>query len=189
MLLNLKYYISIFYFSLIYSYVMFPLYIKDQNISLTDTPNEFIDKIMRSDYYILINIGSKNISVKAFLDSFTTELMIAGEGVKYSKYNESISGSYECIYCVNKEYYSGWYSEGVISTEDFYIQNNFSQFDLVHKIKFIVGKKSIYMDPPEGVSGLQLPIFNSDPDYNIINTYQNQILSNNNIEIIFYEKN
>ena len=170
MLLNLKYYFLIFSFSFISTYVMFPLHINDKNFSSNDTPNDFINKIIDSDLYILINIGSKNTSVRAFLDIYSNELRIGGEGIKLSKYNESISDSYECIYCVNKEYYSGWYSEGVISTEDFYVLNSSNQYDLVHKMKFILGKKSIYINPPEGTCGLQLPLFNSEPDYNIINS-------------------
>ena len=36
-------------------------------------------------------------------------------------------------------------------------------------MKYILAKRSIYMDPSEATCELQLPKFNSEPDYNLIN--------------------
>ena len=173
MSISLKYIIFLLSISFIYSYVVFPLYIKNQNIHPSDSPYEFIAKILDSDLYTQINIGSQKTTVKASIDIYRTELMIAGDGVKRNKYNESNSNSYNCTYCKIKEYYNGWYSEGIISTEDFYIEKNKNEFEVVHNMKFILAKKSIYMDPPEATCGLQLPQFGSEPDYNLINSLKN----------------
>ena len=167
MLFKLKNIILIFIVSFIYSYISFPLFINERNLSSIDTPQQIIEKLKSSEVYIMINIGSQKTKVKCYLDNYITEFMIAGEGVRNNKYNESNSDSYNCTYCAIKEYYSGWYSEGVISTEDFYIQNNVGEINVAHKMKFILAKKSIYMEPPEGICGLQLPTFGSQFDYNL----------------------
>ena len=187
MSISLKYINFILSISFIYSYVVFPLYIKSQNIHPSDSPYEFIAKILDSDLYTEINIGSKKTIVKASIDVYRTELMIAGDGVKRNKYNESNSDSYNCSYCKIKDLYDGWYSQGIISTEDFYIQKNKSEFNTVHNIKFILAKSSIYMDPPEAICGLQLPKFNSEPDYNIINSLKNANQTNSYNWYLDYE--
>ena len=187
MSISLKYINFILSISFIYSYVVFPLYIKSQNIHPSDSPYEFIAKILDSDLYTEINIGSKKTIVKASIDVYRTELMIAGDGVKRNKYNESNSDSYNCSYCKIKDLYDGWYSQGIISTEDFYIQKNKSEFNTVHNMKFILAKSSIYMDPPEAICGLQLPKFNSEPDYNIINSLKNANQTNSYNWYLDYE--
>ena len=187
MSISLKYINFILSISFIYSYVVFPLYIKSQNIHPSDSPYEFIAKILDSDLYTEINIGSKKTIVKASIDVYITELMIAGDGVKRNKYNESNSDSYNCSYCKIKDLYDGWYSQGIISTEDFYIQKNKSEFNTVHNMKFILAKSSIYMDPPEAICGLQLPKFNSEPDYNIINSLKNANQTNSYNWYLDYE--
>ena len=173
MSISLKYINFLFLISFIYSYVVFPLYIKNQNIHPSDNPDEFIEKILDFDLYTEFTIGSQKTIVKASIDIYRTELMIAGEGIKSNKYNESNSNSYNCTYCKIKNFYNGWYSEGIISTEDFYIQKNKNKFDTIHNMKFILGKRSIYLDPPEAICGLQLPKLNSEPDYNLINSLKN----------------
>ena len=183
----LKYINFLLSISFIYSYVVFPLYIKNQNIHPSDSPYEFISKILDSNLYTQINIGSQKTIVKASIDIYTTELMIAGDGVKRNKYNESNSDSYNCTYCKIKEFYSGWYSEGIISTEDFYIEKNKNEFEVVHNMKFILAKKSIYMDPPEATCGLQLPQFNSESDYNLINSLKKTNKTKSYIWYLDYE--
>ena len=178
MLFKLKNIIFIIIVSFIYSYISFPLFINERNLSSMDTPKQFIEKLKSSESYIMINIGSQKANVKCYLNNYITELMIAGEGVRNHKYNESNSESYNCTYCINKEYSDGWYKEGVISTEDFYVQNNVSEMGVVHKMKFILAKYSIFMDPPEGICGLQLPKFGSDPDYNLIRSLKKANVTN-----------
>ena len=119
MLISLKNIIFIFIVPFIYSYISFPLFINDRNLSSLDSPKKFIEKLKTSDIYIEVSIGSEKTKVKCYLDIYITEIMIGGEGIKNNKYNESNSESYNCTYCKIKEYYSGWYSEGIISTEDF----------------------------------------------------------------------
>ena len=190
MLISLKNIIFIFIVPFIYSYISFPLFINDRNLSSLDSPKTFIEKLKTYDIYIEVSIGSEKAKVKCYLDIYITEIMIGGEGIKNNKYNESNSESYNCSYCKIKDYYSGWYSEGIISTEDFYVYNNKNEINVVHKMNFILGKHSIYMDPPEGICGLQLPKFGSDLNYNLIyslkianatNSY-NWFLDYNNIQ-------
>ncbi len=168
MLFRVKNYIFILSIYTIFSYLTFPLKKDDQNLTSIDSPKEFIEKKMDSSFYILVNIGSKKVTVKAYLYMSRTELVIAGNGVKYNKYNESNSESYNCSYCKIKEFYDGFFREVIVSNEDFYIQNDKNEINMVHKMKFILGKSSIYLNPPEGVCGLQLPQFNSETDYNLI---------------------
>ena len=152
-----------------YSYVIFPVGIEDRNLSSSDSPRQFIDKIKTFDLYSIINIGSQQIEVKAYIDNYRQELMIGGVGIKDNKYDEFNSNSYNCTYCVQKELGgSGWYFEGIVSTEDFRIKNNLSEISNIYNMKFILGKRSIYLDPPEGTCGLQLPTFGTDKDYNLI---------------------
>ena len=169
MLYFFKIIIFVLLISLKYSYVIFPLKILDRNLSVSDDPKQFITKIKTFDLYTIINIGSEKINVKAYIDNYRPELMIGGVGIKNNKYNESNSKSYNCTYCVQKELGgSGWYFEGIISTEDFLIKNNLSDISKIYNLKFILGKRSIYLDPPEGICGLQLPKFGTDQDYNLI---------------------
>ena len=126
-------------------------------------------KLDSVNLYSIINIGSQQIEVKAYIDNYRQELMIGGVGIKDNKYDEFNSNSYNCTYCVQKELGgSGWYFEGIVSTEDFRIKNNLSEISNIYNMKFILGKRSIYLDPPEGTCGLQLPTFGTDKDYNLI---------------------
>lgn len=168
MLFRVKNFIFLLSIYTIFSYLTFPLKKDDQNLTSIDSPKEFIEKKMDSKFYILVNIGSQKATVKAYLYMSRTELIIAGNGIKYSKYNELNSESYNCSYCKIKEYYDGFFREIIVSNEDFYIENDKNGINIVHKMKFVLGKSSIYLDPPEGVCGLQLPQFNSEIDYNLI---------------------
>ena len=152
----------------IYSYLTFPLNKDEQNLTSIDSPKQFIERKKDSKYYILVNMGSENITVKAYIIMYNTELMIGGEGLRYAKYNESHSKSYNCSYCEIKDYYNGFYSEGIISYEDFHIHNNKNEINTVKNMKFILAKRSFYLAPPEATCGLQLPNYDSQIDYNLI---------------------
>ena len=60
------------------------------------------------------------------------------------------------------------FREILLSKEDFYIKNDNNELLHIEQLNFILGTTSIYMEPYEGVLGLQLPYINSEPDYNII---------------------
>ena len=113
-------------------------------------------------------MGSENTTVKTYLSLDRYEFMIAGKNIINHKYNESNSKSYNCSYCKSKELYYGWYSEGILSTEDFNIKNENNNTNIFHDIKFILGTKSIFKEPPEGFIGLHLPFYDSDIEYNFI---------------------
>jgi hypothetical protein len=168
MIFNAKDIIFILTIYSIYAYLTFPLNKDDQNLTVVDSPKQFIERKKDSKYYILVNIGSEKVIVKTYLYMYNSELVIGGDGVRHSKYNESNSKSYKCSYCVIKEYYDGLFNEGIISYEDFHIQNEKNEIIKIDNMKFILAKHSIYLDNPEGTCGLQLPTHNSDIDYNLI---------------------
>ena len=154
---------------IIYSYIIFPLLKEDYNFSSSNTPQEIIRKLIDSGLYTTIKIGSPSVDVKAYLDSIRTELMIGGDGVKGVKYNESKSTTYNCNYCKIKEYSNGWYSEGILSTEDFIITNDKKISTTVHNLNFVVAKQCVYTTPPQGTFGLQLGGLSGYEEYNLIN--------------------
>ena len=168
MLFIIKIFILILLISSIYSYIEFPLNIDDKNISSTDTPYEIITKLLVSKMYIIIKIGSEKINVKSYLILNRAEFMISGKDIKYHKYNELNSKSYNCSDCLIKNYYYGYFSQGIKSFEDLYIKNDKNEENIIHNMKFILGIKSNENEPPEAVIGLHLPYHDSDPDYNFI---------------------
>ena len=151
-----------------FSYISFPLYNDDYNFTKEETPKQTIEKMIDRGLYIIINIGSEKKDVKAYIVLERAELMIAGNGVKNHIYSESNSKSYNCSYCKNKEFSYGFYSEGIISKEDFNIKNDKNEINVIHNMKFILGTKSVYNEPFEGAVGMHLPFYDSEIDYNLI---------------------
>ena len=168
MLFYTKYIIFKLLFSSIISYLYFPLYSDNNNFTSSDTPKELIEKLIDPKLYILINIGSENTKVKAYLVLNREEFMIAGNSIINHQYNESNSKTYKCITCASQDFYYGSYSQGILSTEDFNIKNDKNETNTFHNIKFILGTKSSYPEPPEGFIGLHLPFYDSNIDYNLI---------------------
>jgi len=160
-------------FSIICAYIYFPLYNDDYNLTANDSHDSTIEKLSESNLYIMINIGSENKEVKSYITLKRNELMIAGDNIKNHSYSESKSSSYNCSYCKNKEYSYGLFSEGVISTEDFNIQNDRNEMKIFHNMKFILGTRTVWADPPQGSVGLHLPFYDSLIDYNIIISLKN----------------
>lgn len=160
-------------FSIIFTYIYFPLYNDDYNLTDNDSHNRTIQKLIESKLYIMINIGSEKKEVKSYIILKRNELMIAGDNVKNHSYSESKSKSYNCSYCKNKNYAYGLYNEGVISREDFNILNNRNEMKIFHNMKFILGTSSIWVNPPQGTVGLQLPYYDSEIDYNLIISLKN----------------
>ena len=149
------------------TYITFPLSSDNYNLTSVDTPKQLINKLLDSKLYIIINIGSQKINVKAYLVLIGVELIISGKDIKNHKYNESNSDSYNCTYCNNRTFSSALF-DGIFSVEDFNIINENNEINTVHNIKFILGKKSRNSVSPEGIVGLHLPYYDSDPDYNLI---------------------
>ena len=160
-------YLTFLFLEKVFSYITFPLLKDTPSISKDDTPSEIMEKLFDSNLYIIMNIGSQNIDVKAFLSNERYELMIGGKGIKNSKYNESNSGSYNCSYCVEKEYSYGQYSKGIISTENFKIKFNGKESKTINKMNFVLGTQSFYIDPPEAFVGLTFEHIDSDKNYNL----------------------
>ena len=114
-----------------------------------------------------MTIGSHKTDIKTYLSMERFELMIAGRGIKTYKYNENISESYSCSYCNEKEFAYGKYSKGIISKETFNIKFDDKEIKAINDMNFILGTKSIYLDPPEAFVGLIFPYFDSDVNYNL----------------------
>ena len=157
----------------ILSYLTFPLYNDDYNFCLNDTHIETMEKMLDSKLYININIGSEKINVKSYLVLDREEFMIAGNDIINHKYSETNSQTYNCSYCNNKDFYYGWYSKGILSSEDFNIERDQNETIVIHDMKFILGTKSAYPFPPEGFVGLHLPYYDSDVEYNLIRCLKN----------------
>ena len=173
MIINIFFLIFIILFSSILSYLTFPLYADDYNFTSLDSPIETIEKMLNSKLYINITIGSDKINVKSLLVLDREEFMIAGNNIINHTYNETSSKSYNCSYCKSKDFYYGWYCEGILSTEDFTVENEQNETKLIHNMKFILGTKSLYSKPPQGFIGLHLPYYDSDVEYNLIRSLKN----------------
>ena len=168
MISNIKIFFLLFLFSPIFPYLTFPLYNDDYNFTSLDTPKEIIEKLLNSKLYININVGSEKAIIKSYLVLDRTEFMIAGQDIKNHKYNELISNSYNCSYCKNTSLYYGLYSKGILSTEDFHIENDKNETIIINNMKFILGTESSSPSPPEGFIGLHLPYFDSLIEFNFI---------------------
>jgi len=142
-----------------------------------------MEKLFYSNLYILMNIGSENIDVKTYLDNERFELMVAGKGIKNSKYNETNSGSYNCTYCKEKEYSYGQYFRGIISTENFNIKFNEKEIKTINKMNFVLGTQSYYLDPPEAFVGLTFERLDSEKNYNL---FKNLKLTNSIVTYNWY---
>ena len=149
------------------TYITFPLLKEIPSISDKDSPSDIMSKLFYSKLYIKMIIGSQNIEVKTFLSNKRYELMIAGNGIKNNKYNENKSLSYNCSYCKEKEFAYGDYYTGIISNEKFNIKFNGKEIRTINKMNFILGKSSVYIDPPEAFVGLTLPFLDSELNYNL----------------------
>jgi hypothetical protein len=178
MINDIRFLIIYFFLSCALSYVIFPLNYYSYNLSPTDTPEKTINKLYDSGLYILLNIGEGQTEIKAKLISSRTELMIGGNGAKNSKYDEFKSRSYNCTYCAVKDYETGEYFEGVVSTETFYVKNDNNKNLKIDKMKFVLGKRCFYVNPPEGAVGVHLQSFYLDKDYNIIFSLKQAALIN-----------
>ena len=168
MLSDIKFIILLFLISTVFPYLTFPLYNDDYNFTSLDTPKEVIEKFLNSKLYININIGSKKAIVKSYLVLDRAEFMIAGKDIKNHKYNELNSISYNCSYCKNTSLSYGSYSKGILSTEDFHIENEKNEIITINNMKFILGTESSSPSPPEGFIGLNLPYFDSLIEFNFI---------------------
>ena len=181
-----KYLIMKYFFILfvgINAYITFPLLKDNPSFSKEDTPSDIINKLFYSNLYIKMNIGSENVEVKSYLSIDRHELMIAGIGVKNHKYNQNKSESYKCSYCKEKEFTYGDYNRGIISTENFKINFNGAELRTIKNMNFILGTSSIYMDPPEGSIGLNLPKIESETNYNLLKSLK---LTNSTNSYIWY---
>ena len=142
--------------------------------------------------YILINIGSEKINCKSYLVLNRAEFMIGGSSIECHKYNEIHSSSYNCTYCKSQKFNYGWYSEGIISTEDFNILNDKNETKLFHNIKFILGTK-IATDTSipvtlEGFIGLNLPYYDSMMDYNFFKSLKKANVTNSYYWYLNFDK-
>ena len=164
---------NILLFGKIYSYITFPLLKDSPSFSKEVPPSEIMEQSYKSNLYITMNIGSENIKVKTYLSLERYELMIAGNGIKNNQYNEKSSSSYNCTYCVEKEFHYGQYYTGILSTEKFLINYNGGETKTVNHMNFILGKSSIYIDPPEAFVGLILPYYDSEVEYNLFKSLKN----------------
>ena len=119
----MKIFIFLLFISTNISYLVFPLSKVSKEITASDNQTIIIDKLSYSKLYITINIGSKNVNVKALVTQGRNELIITGNNVINHKYNELDSESY----FTNNEviYFSiGTYNKGFLSTENFNIKND-----------------------------------------------------------------
>ena len=161
-----------------YSYLILPLNKEKNNIDSIIEPKKVIQNFHNTEIYATIEIGSEKTSVKLYLTDERGELAIGGKNVKNHKYNESLSKTYFCAYNQTKEFYNGMFREILLSKEDFYIKNDNNELLHIEQLNFILGTTSIYMEPYEGVLGLQLPYINSEPDYNIIRSLKTKNIIN-----------
>ena len=165
----------------IISYITFPL--KKENITSStyyqNIQRKVFSQMLESGLYIILNIGSQKVDIKAFLVLARTQLVVAGKNIKYHKYDETESFTYNMTsnktvgfqYCV--------YTEGLLSTEKMTILNNNKESNFVD-INFIVATKSspVFKREKEGEVGFHLPTTTADNDYNLIlNFKKNNITS------------
>ena len=176
-------YLILLFPELTFSYITFPLLKDSPSFSQDDSPSEIMEKLFDSNLYILMNIGSENIDVKTYLDNERFELMIAGKGIKNSKYNESNSESYNCTYCKEKEYSYGQYFRGIISTENFKIKFNEKEMKTISNMNFVLGTQSYYLDPPEAFVGLTFERLDSEKNYNLFKSLK---LTNSTVTYNWY---
>ena len=173
MKIHLYIYFFILYLDIIYSYITFPLLKDLPNFLQTDSSSIKIKKSFDSNLYIIINIGSENKDVKVYLSMERFELMIAGRGISTHIYDENTSESYNCSYCVEKEFSYGKYNKGIISTESMNIKFNNNEIKKINNINFILGTSSIYLNPHQGFVGLILPYYDSSINYNLFYSLKN----------------
>ena len=172
-------FLFIFLISSIFSYIIFPLS-KDQTaLTSSDNQTEFFSKMRYNKLYITINIGSKKINLKAFLIQSKTELIIAGKDINNHKYNETESETYNIIFNQKISFQYGMYKEGLLSRDNFNMLNENNQL-INSEIDFVLGTESssTYDKIREGEVGLNLPLLQSFPDYNlIISLKRNNVIS------------
>ena len=165
----MKIFIFLLFISTTISYLVFPLSKVSKEITASDNQTIIIDKLSYSKLYITINIGSKNVNVKALVTQGRNEFIITGKNVINHKYNELDSESY----FTNNEviYFSiGTYNKGFLSTENFNIKNDTNNIQIVNDVNFILITETKYdsSDTPEGEIGLHLPYLESKEEYNFI---------------------
>ena len=154
--------------STIISYLVFPLNKESKEITSSDDQFSIIQKLDYCKYYIIINIGSEKVNVKAYITQSNSEFSIGGHNIKNSKYNELLSETYNCTNQekINIDY--GTYREGVLSTESFNIINSTNKEQVINNLEFILGVTAKYNDAYEGEIGIHLPFNKPVADYNLI---------------------
>ena len=153
----------------IFPYIIFPLNEFKTNIDLIKDPIEAIKEISKTELYITLEIGSKRAKIKVALSQQRSELFISGKDIISHKYDESLSKSYLCPNNYTKELYYGLYKEVALSKENFYIQNDNNEIQLIEQLNFLLGKKNMYKDNKyEGIIGLRYIYFNGLKDFNFI---------------------
>ena len=152
-----------------FSYLIFPLTKEYVEITSSDNHIEIIRKLYDSKFFITINIGSERVNVKAFITQSNTELFIGGKNIINHKYNELSSESYNNTNNQKIEIKYGSFKEGILSTENFYVNNENNETQTISNMSFILATESRYSDDSvEGEIGLHLPYLESKPDYNFI---------------------
>ena len=115
----------------IFPYIIFPLNEFKTNIDLIKDPIEAIKEISKTELYITLEIGSKRAKIKVALSQQRSELFISGKDIISHKYDESLSKSYLCPNNFTKELYYGFYKEVALSKENFYMQNDNNEIQLI----------------------------------------------------------
>ena len=160
----------------IFSYIIFPL--KKDNLTISSVnenkPEEIFSKLLKSNLYIILNIGSKKVDIKASLADSKTELIISGKKIKNHKYDETQSLTYNITNNTKVTFQYNTYKEGILSTEKFNILNSSKELN-PFIIDFILGTdiSTSYIYRIEAETGLYLPSSKSFNDCNLIISLKN----------------
>ena len=161
--MNFYFFIIIFYL-ILYSYhkVIIPLY---KNSLIEYNP----ENLFPNNYYTKLNIGNQQLNLKFVL--LFDHILIFGSNISFSKYNESLSHTYE-----NYSYYEHFETPydvlyyGISSFDTFLFNNNISEkleFYLIQRIKN-ENNMDIEKITLNGMIGLQLVADIESKTYNII---------------------
>ena len=177
MLLN--FIILIYYANNIFSYIILPLNVLNQNIDSNNKPIEVIQKISISEIYTSFEIGSEKVKIKAILSHKINGLIIAGKVLKHHKYDETLSKSYFCLSNETKQFYTAFVEEKfLLSKENFYMLNESNEIQNIEQINFLLEIKASYDNKYEGILGIQFPYLNGWNDDSFIKMLKTKKLIN-----------
>ena len=177
MLLN--FIILIYYINNIFSYIILPLNVLNQNIDSNNKPIEVIQKISISEIYTSFEIGSEKAKIKAIISHKINGLIIAGKVLKHHKYDETLSKSYFCLNNETKQFYTAFPDEKfLLSKENFYMINENNEIQNIEQINFLLEIKASNENKYEGILGIQFPYLNGWNDDSLIKVLKTKKIIN-----------